>query len=218
MIVARYSGKRQFQTVADYIRARKASNERYVVVDVGGAANPAFGDLADIYVDIRPVPGQRTIVGDINDPATWEQVLREQPDFVICSHTLEDIRDPNFVIGWLNRCFRAGFIAMPNKHTEMSSGIESDLYPGYAHHRWVFTLNDTGVLRAIAKMPVTALFASAEGKALLSWLNPALVGHGMELGFVYEDRLELDMINGDYAGHNVRELIDLYRRELAAGL
>lgn len=218
MIVERYSGKRPIQTIVDYIRERRARNERYVVVDVGGAANPSFGELADFYVDIQPVAGRRTIVGDINDSATWEKVLKERPDFVICSHTLEDIRNPGFVIDWMNRCFRAGFISMPNKHTELSAGIDSRAYPGYAHHRWIFTLTDADVLRAIAKMPVTAIFASDEGRALLSWLQPELAGHGKELGFVWEGQLDFEIINGDYAGDSVSQLINLYRTELTRGL
>src|SRR5712672_3012820 len=104
----------------EYVRSLKAQNPRLKVVDIGGAANPWSADVVDAYVDMRPVPGLRTLTGDIHDPGLWREIKSEGFDFCICSHTLEDIRDPLFVLAQIRETFSQGYIAVPNKHVEFS--------------------------------------------------------------------------------------------------
>jgi hypothetical protein len=116
------------------LRELKAANSEFRVVDIGGAANPWSAEVADAYVDLHPVNDAPTIIGDIHDPLVWEKVRAARFNFCICSHILEDIRDPLFVLRQLSHTFEHGYIAAPNKHVEFGH-IESRDYVGYAHHR-----------------------------------------------------------------------------------
>jgi hypothetical protein len=223
-----------------YIAACKADHPEFTVLDIGGAANPWSG--ADCYVDIHEVEGQPTIIGDIHDPAIWHEITDRKFDFCVCSHVLEDIRDPLFVLGKIRETFSHGYIAVPNKHVEFGH-IESKQYVGYGHHRWIFTLVDNE-LRVIAKFPFASYYsprryvlmrvrASAPVRALrerfripakirdqgpLRWWQRDRSSAGNELAFVWRGVLNFKAINADYAGANISELARLYREELAIGL
>ncbi len=212
--------------------ADKKKGSSYVVVDVGGSANPSFDDIVDIYVDIKPSKsGKETLIGDINFPDVWSELYDLRPDFVICSHTLEDIRDPLFVAKQLGRVFRAGFIAVPSKHTEVSI-IESQHWVGFCHHRWIFSLlfgpgpgdplgfdrQSVGApaaeFRCIAKFPLSNLFANDKYRESLPWYSKQHAGKYSELGFIYEGKLSLSVVNLDYAGDSCQELLKLYQNSL----
>ena len=57
-------------------------------------------------------------------------------DFSVCSHTLEDVRDPLFVCSELIRVSKRGYIETPSRLAEMCRGWESDRTAGLNHHRW----------------------------------------------------------------------------------
>jgi len=40
---------------------------------------------------------------------------------VTCTHTLEDVRDPEIAIREMQRIGKSGFISVPNRHTELSN-------------------------------------------------------------------------------------------------
>jgi hypothetical protein len=223
-----------------YVDACKRERGSFRVLDIGGAANPWSG--ADCYVDFHRVPGADTIVGDIHDPSIWKEIAERRYDFCICSHILEDIRDPIFVLNKIREHFRHGYIAVPNKHVEFSH-IESRHYVGFGHHRWIYTLAPDE-LRLIAKFPLASYFtprrspfltfrASFPSRALraafgfpekmrddgpLIWWKKDRSGPGNELAFIWRGELRFRVINGDHAGHAARDLGRLYREELAQGL
>jgi hypothetical protein len=62
-------------------------------------------------------------------------------DFVFCSHTLEDIRDPIFVCSEIVRVGKRGYIEVPSWIAECSLGTESPSYAGWCHHRWIVEIN-----------------------------------------------------------------------------
>src|SRR3712207_5372782 len=64
-----------------------------------------------------------------------------QFDFVVCSHVLEDIRDPLFVCSELQRVAKAGYIEVPSRLEEQSKGVQGD-WVGWSHHHWIIELND----------------------------------------------------------------------------
>ena len=64
-----------------------------------------------------------------------------QFDFAVCSHTLEDLRDPVYVCAELNRVARAGYIETPSRLEEQSWGVIGD-HVGWAHHRWLADVGD----------------------------------------------------------------------------
>jgi hypothetical protein len=57
-------------------------------------------------------------------------------DFVICSHTLEDVRDPLWVCSEIVRVGKRGYIEVPSRLVESSRGLERNQV-GWSHHRWL---------------------------------------------------------------------------------
>lgn len=142
--------------VLNLLREKKRENARFVVADVGGSANSWADEVVDVYIDV--VKGQShkpTVVGDINQPQVWES-LRQQydkVDFLLCTHTLEDIRDPIFAIQQIQQVAKGGYISMPNKYAELTH-VDSHYFVGWSHHRWIFSLvkeNQDWVLHAMPK-------------------------------------------------------------------
>lgn len=229
-----------------YLQTQRAENPQYRVLEIGAAYNPQFDDLVDTYMDIRPVRSNHpTLLGDINLPEVWEKTQNQIWDFVICTHVLEDIRDPAFVLVQMMRHARAGFIAVPNKHTEFAS-VESWFYPGYSHHRWIFTVQNQK-LRFIAKWPMINYFARINapfrwaahvpglsrlvtrcgfipGRSRLPWFDPKKVydqsqARGLlELSVLWEKDIPFEIVGHDYPGDSCQEQVQLYLDELAGGL
>lgn len=227
-----------------YIQEQKKNKPDYTVIDIGGIANPWCKDLVDYYVDFNG-KGNNIINGDIQSEEVWNKIRALNPDFCICTHTLEDIRDPGWVLSRISDTFKAGFISMPNKHQEMTRGIESILYPGWCHHRWIFSVRGD-VLMAIAKFPVSSTFSVTPlnffawmtsqlstfklfNKVLrklkiqpltssLSWLNKDLAKPNCELSLLFEGEIAFEYINNDYAGSSLTELVALFENEIGQGL
>lgn len=133
-------------------------NNQLRILDCGGGINSWLGDLVTDVIDIEPRLSRAGVTvhhGDICSPVTWEPFKDDQFDFVNCTHTLEDIRDPMLVIQQMQRVARAGFVAVPSRHIEFTS-IESSSYLGFGHHRWVFHVRQAQLLEASAKWPGVA--------------------------------------------------------------
>jgi len=119
-----------------------------IVVDVGGGMEPFY--RANYVVDFIPYSKRvKTTKRPFFAKKHWYQIdicsktlpfTDKSIDFVICSHTLEDIRDPIFVCKELSRIAKAGYIETPSRALESSFGIDpfplGNLYPGLNHHRW----------------------------------------------------------------------------------
>ena len=80
---------------------------------------------------------------DICDRAPWP-FADDQFDFAICSHTLEDVRDPVWVCHELSRVAKAGYLETPSRLEEQSFGIQGP-WVGWGHHIWMTELVDGGV-------------------------------------------------------------------------
>ena len=123
-----------------------------LVLDVGGWAKPLT--RADWVIDLLPyatrglygydreraAPAERFtndtwVTRDICDREPWP-FDDGQFDFAVCSHTLEDIRDPVFVCSELQRVARAGYIEVPDRREEQAFGIHGQIV-GWSHHRWL---------------------------------------------------------------------------------
>ena len=127
------------------------------VLDVGGAAE--VFPRANAVIDILPYksrkPGQLKdipeqfgaedwYVGDICAPQVWSNFKDKDFDFVICSHVLEDIRDPVFVCGEMIRIAKAGYIESPSRFRECAKWNPDQPVSGWEHHRWIVDVeNDT---------------------------------------------------------------------------
>lgn|SRR6266700_433525 len=60
-------------------------------------------------------------------------------DYVICSHTLEDLRDPIWVCSEMMRTAKAGYIEVPSRIRETCRGQEPGI-AGLSHHRWLIEI------------------------------------------------------------------------------
>ncbi len=142
------------------ILARLSSAD--TVLDVGGWADPL--GRADWVIDVMPF-GSRGLYrreGWVQRPAeaerftedTWVQrdLCDRRPwpfedgqfDFVICSHTLEDVRDPVWACAELQRVGRAGYIEVPSRLEEQSWGVHGD-FAGWSHHHWLIDVGEAHI-------------------------------------------------------------------------
>ena len=65
-------------------------------------------------------------------------------DFVMCSHTLEDIRDPLWVCSEMVRVAKAGYVEVPSRLKESCRGDDRGIV-GLAPHRWLVDLEGSHV-------------------------------------------------------------------------
>lgn len=129
--------------------------EAALVLDVGGAAQPFW--RADWVIDLQPYEARGQLSG-APDPAserfaadTWvrRDICDREPwpfsdgqfDFAVCSHTLEDVRDPVWVATELQRVARAGYIEVPTVEEELTYGIQGP-WVGWGHHHWLVLVEE----------------------------------------------------------------------------
>ena len=130
-----------------------------MVLDVGAWACPF--NRAQWVIDAQPYDTRgfyRTFGGAASQggerewfsPDTWVQrdICDRRPwpfedrqfDFVICSHTLEDIRDPLGVCSELMRVGKGGYIEVPSRARESTMREERPGQAGLSHHRWLIDI------------------------------------------------------------------------------
>lgn len=120
------------------------------VLDIGGAED--VFPRADAVLDAVPYAARKRQclpevperfnaeswhVGDICDSKVWSKFGDKSFDFVLCSHTLEDVRDPIFVCSQILRCGRAGYIETPSRFRECAKSSATEVEAGWGHHRWI---------------------------------------------------------------------------------
>jgi Methyltransferase domain len=138
-----------------------------VLLDIGGWAHPF--NRANYVMDcepyetrgfynrtfarnnpIPPIGGtteyfnqERWIQRDICDKTPFPFRDKEL-DFVTCSHTLEDIRDPLWVCAEMVRIAKAGYIEIPSRMWESCRGHEPGI-AGLSHHRWLIDIEGNSI-------------------------------------------------------------------------
>lgn len=121
------------------------------VLDIGGWAGPLH--RADYIMDMGDYESRRFHAAHAAGmpehftKETWIQrdICDREPypfkdkelDFVLCSHTLEDIRDPLWVCSEMARISKAGYIEVPSRLAETCRGVNRECPVGYHHHRWL---------------------------------------------------------------------------------
>ena len=135
-----------------------------VVLDVGGWACPF--NRANIVMDAEPFD-TRGYYRTLGLPASqggpvehfgrgsWIQrdlcargpwpLPDKSIDFAICSHTLEDLRDPLWVCSELVRVAKAGYVEVPSRAAEQSRGWEHARIAGLSHHRWLIEIEGSRI-------------------------------------------------------------------------
>jgi SAM-dependent methyltransferase len=130
-----------------------------VVLDVGGWGRPfrrADWVLDQMSYETRGLYGfdgdgperyceERWIRHDICSREPWP-FDDDQFDFVICSHVLEDVRDPVWVASELARVGRAGYVEVPSRLQEQAWAAQGP-WVGWGHHHWLVDVDpDAGHL------------------------------------------------------------------------
>ncbi len=126
-----------------------------VVLDIGGWAQPL--NRANRVIDAMPYE-TRGAFGSLGEgpemfsKETWicRDLCAREPfpfgnkeiDYVFCSHTLEDLRDPIFVCSEIIRVGKRGYIEVPSWLAECGLGVESRSYAGWYHHRWIVEIRE----------------------------------------------------------------------------
>lgn len=200
-----------------------------LVLDVGGWGSPWA--RADWVIDLMPYE-TRGLYGS-SDPAaerfsaeTWVErdicdhepwpFTDDQFDFAVCSHTLEDVRDPIRVCAELNRVARAGYLEVPSRLEEQSWGVVGG-HVGWSHHRWLVDLGPAGVdfvakPHAIHANPAFHFPSGVAGALTASERVQSLF---WEEGFGYRERIFLD---GDQLDAYLAEPVAARRDELVGRL
>ena len=62
-------------------------------------------------------------------------------DFVVCRHTLEDIKDPITTCREMMRVAKAGYLETPHRLYESTKGVERHWWCGHYHHRWLVEID-----------------------------------------------------------------------------
>lgn len=131
-----------------------------VVLDIGGWACPF--NRANYVLDAEPyetrgyyatmgLPASQGGAEEHFSAHTWvrRDICDHTPypfadksiDFVICSHTLEDIRDPLWVCHEMLRVGKRGYIEVPSRLAESCRGWEHPRIAGLSHHRWLIEID-----------------------------------------------------------------------------
>lgn len=187
-------------------RIEERLSDEDLVLDVGGWANPL--PRADWVIDVMPYEtrglyGERESEPGRFGPETWVQrdICDREPwpfadgqfDFAVCSHTLEDVRDPVWACGELVRVAKAGYVEVPSRLEEQTYGIHGP-WVGWAHHHWLVDLSP-GRIEFVFKSAVVQGRPSAHFPAELgATLSPGERVQTMlwEGGFEYSERIFTD--------------------------
>lgn len=133
--------------------------EDATVLDVGAWGKPL--SRADWVIDLQPYEtrglygytaadreqerfsADTWVIHDICGSKPWPFSDLEF-DFVVCSHTLEDVRDPVRVCAEMVRVGRAGYIEVPARIEEQAYGLQGR-WAGWDHHRWLCDVGRGGI-------------------------------------------------------------------------
>jgi hypothetical protein len=147
---------------ASAVRIAELVGPEDLVLDVGGWGRPLR--RADWVLDLMPYATRGLYGFDGPEPErfgpdTWIQrdICDREPwpfedgrfDFAVCSHTLEDVRDPVWVCSELQRVARAGYIEVPSRLEEQSHGFQGP-WTGWGHHHWLIDV-DAGSIEFVFK-------------------------------------------------------------------
>lgn len=141
--------------IKKYVEQSKKTKKTFKVLDVGGGVRNKAGIPIDTLFDLSDESAKKNtnkieiIKKDFCTKDGWDTIEDDHFDYCICTHTLEDVRDPYFVIQQIIRTSKEGYIAVPHKYRELNFSTSKSVL-GYAHHRWIFGM-ENGVLNIISK-------------------------------------------------------------------
>lgn len=185
----------------EWIQAQKKGRQ-FTVIDIGGSASGWSSSVLDALCDCNPpvqaVDSIKFFKIDICNPEDWklvEDYVQDHGkfDFSICTHTLEDIRNPDLVCKKLSQISKAGYIAVPSKYRELSRFEDSQFpYRGYIHHRWIFSVSRN---RFVGYPKLPYLEHDSKFNRVMD-----MSATKADLSFHWDTTLSLSLMNQDYLG------------------
>ena len=189
------------------LRDVKKNNPDYRIIDIGGGKEkhvPDKFDFIDATMDFRDVDKEhiKHFSGNINDPFLWEKVDKEvsekgKYDYCICTHTLEDIAYPAYVLKKINQIAKAGIISVPSKYREFKRFELDGIIRGYSHHRWIVTMKNMK-LKFFPKVSIVE-------NIVFNDIGAISQPHIEELFVVWKDSIEFEIFNNDWLGPSPSE-------------
>jgi SAM-dependent methyltransferase len=131
------------------------------ILDVGGGVSPYVG--ATHILDLLPFDATRLSVNAWGDARRREWTNEQYTQWDIssghpwpfadrtfalglCSHTLEDLRDPLPALAELGRVCRQILVITPSRLAEQTRGIDHPRYCGFFHHPWAVSQDAEGLV------------------------------------------------------------------------
>lgn len=198
------------QTVFQELKEKKKSGN-FTIIDIGGWADGWSSEISDLIVDVNFEDTDKTM--KLNVCQSLDKLLNYVDkhgkfDYCICSHTLEDLYNPYLLLDNFHKIAKAGIIMVPYFKTELSY-IESNLWLGCIHHRYIFKQSkNTGNLTVIPKMP------------FLESKNIHNSGKANFVNFIikWEGKIEYEIFMDNFLGPNVMTVFERFNEELELGL
>ena len=205
------------EEIKQYIKQQKLLG-KFTVLDVGASMNTWSIDCVDAIIDMNVMNASsseskiRFFFGDINQSKVWKDIndwVQKNGlfDFCICTHTLEDIRDPYYVCEEMSKIAKSGYIAIPSKYRELSRfEYGQSGYRGYIHHRWIFTI-ENGHFVGYPKLSIIDYLEEMDSIA-------SMAPEKYDLSFIWKDNIPIKLYNDDYMGPTTTAVISYFKRLL----
>jgi len=202
----KYSDLNDKSEVLNYLKDKNYKR----VLDIGASANGWSSEYLTHYVDIIEWKDSKAkgFLGNICSLKTWESVLEDVEkngkfDFVICSHTLEDISSPMMVSEIINKIGKGGYVAIPSKMQELSRWVVGP-WLGYIHHRWIFNIEDSKLV-AYPKLN------------FIEFQDWEFITRGYDntkhnqISLFWKDEFKIDFIHDDFIFGTNEEVVNFYK-------
>lgn len=188
--------------ITQFVLKCKSENPGYRVLDLGGSRLGWTAGFADLVVDLNG-PGLKFDLCRGLDWTALFDVVEElgRFDLCICTHTLEDLYNPQASLEFMPLVAKSGFISAPSVRTELSFGVEHLAYTGHMHHRWLFDQLD-GAIALATKLPyLTADYP----------LVPYSIDQE-EIMYHWTGSCPYTILNGGYLGPDTLAVVNMYRK------
>lgn len=187
--------------IRDYCQLQKYSDDRCQIIDIGGVVNGWSADFVDVVADINATR-LTDFRMNVSVEEDWDELLDYVKnaglfDYAICTHTIEDISNPQLLLRNLPKIAKRGIITAPSVRTEMSH-VEDPRWRGYIHHRHLIGHDNQQIILA----PKLG-FLSAFDVQTFDPLREEIV-------IEWTWKLPFSMIMRDYLGPNIETVLQSY--------
>lgn len=185
------------------------STPNFTLIDVGASANPWTKPYLTHVIDIEPSNlNVHQFVGNISTADVWNEVLEYVEEngkfeFLVSTHTIEDISAAPMVCQMFSKIAKRGFIAIPSKYIELSR--HEGPWRGFIHHRWIYD-TDGSTLIAYPKQSFIEYVRYFD-----EWVAANPREGRDELQFFWEDEIPLRVVNRDHLGPTWSAVIEYYK-------